>query len=62
MSLMTPKDVAQLLNVSERFVLDELRRKNMRGIKTAAGWRLEDSDVAAYKDSHANVRPVRRAS
>lgn len=62
MNLLTPAEVAIQLNVSERFVKDELRRKNLRGIKTGAGWRLEESDVKTYKDAHANVRPVGKAS
>lgn len=62
MNLLTPAEVAIKLAVSERFVKDELRRKNLRGIKTAAGWRVEPDDVDRYKAAHANVRPVGRAS
>lgn len=60
--LLTPADVALLLNVSERNVKDEIRRKNLRGIKTAAGWRVEPTDVETYKSARANVRPVKRSA
>lgn len=60
--LLTPKDVAALLIMSERTVLDELRRKNLVGIKTPSGWRIDEDDLATYIASHKNVRPVRRSA
>lgn len=60
--LLTVADVAIALVTSERFVLDELRRKNLVGAKTAAGWRIEPEDLKTYIQAHKNVRPVRRAS
>lgn len=60
---LTVKQVAGELQASERFVLDELRRKNMRGSRIGAGWRVSRSDLAAYVEAHANVSRVRgRAS
>ncbi len=59
--LLTPADVAILLGCGERHVKDELRRKNLRGIKTAAGWRIDRDDLQTYIDAHANVAKVRRA-
>lgn len=61
MSLLTVPEVAQRLKCSQRFVLDELRRKNLRGSKTS-GWRVSEVDLQTYIDSKANVRPVRKAS
>lgn len=60
--LLTVADVALVLQVSERFVLDELRRKNLRGSKTGAGWRIDEADVDTYVDAKANVSRVRRSA
>jgi len=60
--LLTVSDVAGLLVTSERFVLDELRRKNLRGSKLTAGWRIEAEDVETYKAAKANVSRVRRTA
>lgn len=60
--LLTVADVATFLSASERFVLDELRRKNLIGVKSGLGWRIAEDDLAAYVTAHKNVRPVRRAS
>jgi excisionase family DNA binding protein len=61
---LTVPEVAAELKTSERYVLDELRRKNLRGIKLSgrAGWRVEADDLEAYKAAKANVRPVRRSA
>lgn len=61
-NLLTPAEAALILNCSERLVKDELRRKNLRGIKTPAGWRLERADIETYKDAKANVSRVRRTA
>lgn len=57
-------DAADYLGVSERMVLDELRRKNLRGSKLPgrAGWRIELDDLRTYLDAKANVRPVKRGA
>jgi hypothetical protein len=60
--LLTVPQVALILQSSERFVLDELRRKNLRGSKTAAGWRVAEDDLDTYIDAKANVARVRRVS
>ena len=60
--LLKPEDVALILQVNPEFVLRELRRKNLRGIKTAAGWRIDEGDLDTYLDAKANVSRVRRAS
>lgn len=58
---LTVTEVAERLRVSERYVLDELRRKNMRGAKLAgrAGWRITEADLATYIEAHMNVSRVR---
>lgn len=60
--LLKPEDVALILQSSEAFVLRELRRKNLRGSKTGAGWRISEADLDTYLDAKANVSRVRRAS
>ena len=60
--LLTVADVALILQASERFVLDELRRKNLRGSKTGAGWRIAEGDLDTYLDAKANVSRVRRTA
>ena len=62
MNLLTVHEAAEVLRCSERFVLDELRRKNLRGSKTGAGWRIAETDIDVYVDAHANVRAVRRSA
>lgn len=61
---LTVPEVAERLRVSERYVLDELRRKNLRGtkLKGRAGWRVAEADVDTYLNANANVSRVRRAS
>lgn len=60
--LLKVSDVATFLAVSERFVVDELRRKNLRGSKTSAGWRIDRADLDTYVNAKANVSRVRKAS
>lgn len=61
MKVLTVDEVAEILKCSPRFVLDELRRKNLRGSK-APGWRISEDDLQTYLDAKANVSKVRRAS
>lgn len=62
-TLLTPHEVAERLKCSDRFVKDELRRKNLRGIKVAGvGWRVSEVDLDIYIEAHANVSKVRRSA
>lgn len=60
--LLSVADAALILKRSERFVLDELRRKNLRGSKYGGAWSISEADLDTYLDSKANVSRVRRAS
>lgn len=60
--LITVADAALILNRSERFILDELRRKNLRGSKYGGAWSIAEDDLDTYIDAKANVARVRRAS
>lgn len=58
--LLTVKEAALRMRASERTVLDELRRKNLRGSKLPSGWRISEADIDSYIEAHANVRAVKR--
>lgn len=59
-TFLTSREVAERLRMSERFVLDELRRKNLAGAKLGGVWRIAERDLEVYLEAHLNVRPVRR--
>jgi excisionase family DNA binding protein len=61
-TILTVTEAADRLRRSERFVLDELRRKNLRGSKYGGAWSITEDDLDAYREAHANVSRVRRAS
>lgn len=57
---LTVPEVAAKWRCSERFVLDEIRRKKLRATKIAGSWRIYESDVETYAEAHMNVSKVRR--
>jgi excisionase family DNA binding protein len=59
MSLLTVAETADRLRQSERFVLDELRRKRLAGSKFGGAWHVSEDDLATYIDAHRNVSRVR---
>jgi len=61
MRLLTVPESAERLRKSERFVLDEIRRRNLRASKWGGAWHVTEADLQTYIDAHANVRPVRSA-
>jgi excisionase family DNA binding protein len=61
LNLLTVKEASVLLARSERFVLDELRRKNLVGSRYGGGWRIDSRDLEKYVEAHKNVRSVRSA-
>ena len=54
-SLMTVRDVAKRLAVTEVTIRRWLKRGILNGLETPAGWRLEESDVQAFLNKHRNV-------
>lgn len=60
-ALLTVDEAAGRLRQSERFVLDELRRKNLAGSKYGGAWHITEAAVDAYIAAHMNVREVRKA-
>lgn len=60
--LLSVAEVAERLRKSERFVLDELRRKNLRGSKFGGEWHIAPDDLSAYVEAHMNVSRVRHAT
>lgn len=61
MNLLTVREVAERLQASERFVKDEIRRKNLRASKLNH-WRVSETDLQTYIDAKANVSTVRRSA
>lgn len=59
---LTVPEVAERLRVSERFILRELRAKNLRGLKKGNRWTVLESDLATYENAGANVALVRGRS
>jgi excisionase family DNA binding protein len=62
MNLLTVAEVAEKLRLSERFVYDEIRRKNLRAAKVGNALRVTEEDYAAYVEAHMNVSKVRRSA
>lgn len=62
MTRLTVREAAERLRRSPRFVLEELRRKNLRGSKYGKGWTILEADLERYAEAHANVAPVRGRS
>lgn len=67
--LLTVAEVAAELKCSEQVVREELRRKNLRGIKLGGQggaknhrWRVLYADLRTYMDANANVSRVRKAA
>ena len=52
--LMTVKDLAQRLKVTEITIRRWLARGQLTGIDTPAGWRFEEKDIQAWIDQHRN--------
>jgi excisionase family DNA binding protein len=46
--LHTVKEVATILKVSERAILDWLRSGRLRGSKAGKAWRIRQSDLEAF--------------
>ncbi len=55
--LLTPTDVANRLQVSERTVTLWLRRGHLRGFKIGKRWRISPDDLQAFLEASANMPP-----
>jgi excisionase family DNA binding protein len=60
--LLKTSEVADELKMSPRFVVDEIRRNNLRASKMGGEWRVSRADLETYVAAHANVRPVGRTA
>ncbi len=47
-TLLTRKNVMDMLGVSERTVLRMLKSKQLKGFKVGREWRFEESDIQDY--------------
>ena len=52
--MLTPVDVANLLQVNERTVTQWLRKGHLRGFKVGKGWRISVKDLEAFLESGTN--------
>ncbi len=53
--LLTPTDVADHLQVSERTVTQWLRRGHLRGFKIGKEWRVSARDLEIFLEQSANL-------
>ncbi len=53
--LLTPTDVANRLQVTERTVTQWLRRGHLRGFKIGKEWRISPDDLQAFLEASANM-------
>lgn len=60
--LLTVKEAAERIRRSERFVLDELRKKHLRGSKYGGAWSIDPADLETYVQSRANLSRVRKSA
>ncbi|GAB7004435.1 hypothetical protein JCM18899A_19080 [Nocardioides sp. AN3] len=59
---LTVPEAAEIMRASERFILDEIRRKNLRASKMGKRWTISEAEVQRYVDAKANVSLVRGRS
>ena len=55
--MLTPEQVAKILNIKERRVQELLRNGNLIGMKIGKDWRIDPADLDAYIER--NKRPGR---
>lgn len=60
--LLTVKEAAARLRLSERFVLDQLRKRDLRGAKFGGRWLVDADDLETYIQARMNMSRVRRSS
>lgn len=61
-TLLSVREAAARLRKSERYVVDRLRDKSLRGSKFGGEWHIRPEDVDAFVEAHANVSRVRGRS
>lgn len=58
MDVMTPEEVAEILKVKPETIRRWLRRGELSGSCTPAGWRLTPADLETWLDKYSNAKPV----
>ena len=48
LAFLTLREVAEMLQISQRTVLRMARRKELRGFKCAGRWRIRESELAKW--------------
>ncbi len=55
--LLTPAQIAEVLQLKERTVTQWLRKGRMRGFKVGKEWRVSRTDLDNFLEQQANVPP-----
>ena len=55
---MTPEEVAEILKVKPETIRRWLRRGELSGSCTPAGWRITRENVQSWLDKYSNAKPV----
>jgi len=53
---LTVKQVAELLQVEEKFIYRRLRTGEIKGTRLSREWRIRESDLAEYLERNSNQR------
>lgn len=53
--LMTPMQIAERLQISERTITQWLRKGHLRGFKIGKEWRISQGDLDAFLEAKANI-------
>lgn len=59
-NLLSVAGAAEKLDRSQRFVLNELRAKRLRGAKVGGIWTIKPSDLDVYIEARMNMARIRR--
>lgn len=53
--LLTPMQIAERLQISERTITQWLRKGHLRGFKIGKEWRVSEGDLNAFLEAKANI-------
>ncbi len=57
-TLLTPAEIAERLQVTERTITGWLRQGRLRGFKIGKEWRIAETDFDAFLEGKANLPPI----
>ncbi len=56
--ILSPRQIAECLQVSEREVLRWLRGGDLRGLRTDNEWRVSERQLGAFLEERVNIPPI----